>query len=76
MPITVVVCTKDHDAARYSYSMLTHLWKLVNSMELEKQEIGLLKGYEASIRLRENCHPRDISKQDGNLEKVTHGEND
>ncbi len=60
-------------------------------MELEKQEIGLLKGYEATICLKENCHPRYIQArrltihilsqslkmiQQGNLEKVTHGEND
>ena len=30
--------------------------KLVNSMESEEQEIGLLKGYKVSIRL----HPRYI----------------
>ena len=34
--------------------------KLVNSMESEEQEIGLIKGYKASIRLKENYHPRYI----------------
>ena len=29
-------------------------------MESEEQEIGLLKGYKASIRLKENNHPRYI----------------
>ena len=29
-------------------------------MELEEQEIGLLKGYKASIHLKENYHPRYI----------------
>ena len=57
MPITVVVCTEDHDLKGIDV-LKVDTSKLVNSMELEKQEIGLLKGYEASIRLRENCHPR------------------
>ena len=29
-------------------------------MESEEQEIGLFKGYKASIRLKENYHPRYI----------------
>ena len=29
-------------------------------MESEEQEIGLFKGYKASIHLKENCHPRYI----------------
>ena len=29
-------------------------------MESEEQEIGLLKGYKANIRLKENYHPRYI----------------
>ena len=52
MPITVVVCTKDHELLGRDV-LKVDTSKLVNSMELEKQEIGLLKGYEASIR-----HPR------------------
>ena len=34
--------------------------KLVNSIESEEQEMGLLKGYKAIIRLKENYHPRYI----------------
>ncbi len=44
MPITVVVCTKDHDLQGIDV-LKVDTSKLVNSMELEKQEIGLLKGY-------------------------------
>ena len=59
IPITVVACTKDHgllvtDVLKVDAS------KLVNSMESEEQEIGLLRGYKASIRLKENYHPRYI----------------
>ena len=59
LPITVMACTKDNgllgaDVLKVDTS------KLVNSMKSEEQEIGLLKGYKASIRLKENNHPRYI----------------
>ena len=59
IPITVVACTKDHrlqgiDVLKVDTS------KLVNSMELEEQEIRLFKDYKASIRLKKNYHPRYI----------------
>ena len=57
--VTVVACTKDHGLARYWY-IKSWTSKLVNSMGLEEQEIGLLKGYKGSIRLKENYHPRYI----------------
>ena len=59
IPITVGEYTKDDwllgiDVLKVDTS------KLVNSMESEEQEIGLLKGYKASIHLKENPHPRYI----------------
>ena len=59
IPITVVVCIKDHGLLAIDVLKVDTL-KLVNSMEPEEQEIGLLKGYKASICLKENYHPRYI----------------
>ena len=57
--ITVVACTKDHGLLGIDV-LKVDTSKLVNFMEAEEQEIGLLKGYKASIRLKENYHPRYI----------------
>ena len=59
IPITVVACTKDHGLLGVDVLKVDTL-KLVNSMESEEQEIGLLKGYKASTCLKENYHPRYI----------------
>ena len=59
IPITVVACTKDHKLLRID-ELKVDTSKLVSSMESEEQEIGLLKSYKASIRLKENYHPRYI----------------
>ena len=57
IPITVMACTKDHELLGIDASKVDTL-KLVNSMESEEEEIGLLKGYKTSIRLKENYHLR------------------
>ena len=59
MPITVVACTKDRRLLSIDV-LKVDTSKLVHSVESEEQEIGLLKGYKASIRLKENYHPRYI----------------
>ena len=59
LPITVVACSKDHELLGIDVSKVDTS-KLVNSLESEEQEIGLLKSYKASIRLKENYHPRYI----------------
>ena len=59
IPITVVACTKDHGLSG-KYLLKFDSSKLVNSMVSEEQEIGLLKGYKASIILKENYHPKYI----------------
>ena len=59
IPIAVVACTKDHELLVIDV-LKVNTSKLVNSMESEEQEIGLLKVYKASIRLKENYHPRYI----------------
>ena len=59
IPITVVVCTKDHGLLGIDV-LKVETSKLVSFMKSEEQEIGLLKGYKASIRLKENYHPRYI----------------
>ena len=59
IPITVMACTKDHGLQDIDLLKVDSV-KLVNPMELGEQEIGLLKGYKASIRLKENNHPRYI----------------
>ena len=59
IPITVVACTKDHGLLGI-YVLKVDTSKLVNSMESEEQEIGFLKGYKASSRLKENYHPSYI----------------
>ena len=51
--------TKDHQLLGIDV-LKVDTSKLVNSMESEEQEIGLRKGYKASIRLKENYHPRYI----------------
>ena len=53
IPITVVACTKDHGLLSIDV-LKVDTSKLVNLMELEEQDIGLLKGYKASIHLKEN----------------------
>ena len=59
IPITVVACTKDYGLLGIDV-LKVDTSKLVNSMESEEQEIGLLKGYKAIYRLKENYHPRYI----------------
>ena len=59
IPIRVMACTKDHGLQGIDI-LKVDISKLVNSMELEEQEIRLLKGYKASICLKENYHPRYI----------------
>ena len=59
IPITVVACIKDHGLLGIDV-LKVDTSNLVNSIESEEQEIGLLKGYKASIRLKENYHPRYI----------------
>ena len=61
IPITVVACTKDHGLLGIDV-LKVDTSKLVNSMESKEQEIGLLKSCKASIRLKENYHPRYPSK--------------
>ena len=51
--------TKDHGLLGIDV-LKVGISKLVNSMESEEQEIRLLKGYKASICLKENYHPRYI----------------
>ena len=91
IPITIEACTKDHELLGKDILEVDTL-KLVNSMESEEQEIGLLKGYKASICLKENYHPSKMIThthltycsikakkkmiQQGILEKVTHGRSD
>ena len=62
IPITVMACTKDHGLLGIDVLKVDTL-KLVNSMESEEQEIRLLKGYKASICLKENYHPRYIQQR-------------
>ena len=50
-----MACTKDHGLLGIDV-LKVNTSKLVISMESEEQEIGLLKGYKASIRLKENYH--------------------
>ena len=57
--IIVMACTKDYGLLGIDVLKVDTL-KLVNSMESEELEIGLLKGYEASIHLKVNYHPRYI----------------
>ena len=57
--VTVIACTNDH-GLRGIDVLKVDTSKLVNSMESEEQEIGLLKGYKASIRLKENYYLRYI----------------
>ena len=59
IPITVVAFTKDQGPQGIDV-LKVYSSKLVNSIESKKQEIGLLKDYKASIRLKENNHPRYI----------------
>ena len=59
IPVTVVACTKDHGLLSIDV-LKVDTSKSINSMELEEQEIGLLKAYKASICLKENYHPRYI----------------
>ena len=59
MSITVVACTKDHGLLGIDV-LKVDTSKLVNSIETKEQEIGLLKGYKASIRLKENYYLRYI----------------
>ena len=59
IPITVMACTKDHGLLGIDVLKVDTL-KLVNSIESEEQAKGLLKGYKASIRLKENYHPKYI----------------
>ena len=56
--ITVVACTKDHGLLGINLLKVDSL-KLVNSMESEEQEIGLLKGYKTSIHLKEQSSKQD-----------------
>ena len=57
--ITVIACTKDHGLLGIDV-LKVNTSKLGDSMESDEQEIGLLKGYKASICLKENYHPRYI----------------
>ena len=59
IPITVMACPKNHGLVGIDV-LKVDISKLVNSVELEEQEIGLLKGYKTSIRLKENNNPRYI----------------
>ena len=59
IPITVLACTKNHGLLGIDV-LKVDTSKLVNSMESEEQEILLFKGYKASVRLKENNHPRYI----------------
>ena len=54
-----MACTKDHGLLGIDVLKADNS-KLVNSMESEEHEIGSLKGYKASILLKENYHPRYI----------------
>ena len=57
-----MACTKGHGLLGIDVLKIDTL-KLVNFMKLEEQEIGLLKGYKASIRFKRTTI-LDISKQD------------
>ena len=59
IPITVMAYTKDHGLLGIDV-LKVDTSKLVNSMESEEEEIGLLKGYKASFCLKENYDPRYI----------------
>ena len=57
--ITVVVCTKDHGLLGIDVLKVVSS-EVINSMELEKQEIRSFKGYKTSIRLKEIYQSRYI----------------
>ena len=54
-----MACTKDYGLLVINVLKVDSP-KLTNSIESEEQEIGLLKGYKASIRLKGNYNRRHI----------------
>lgn len=62
IPITVVECEKVHGLLGIDV-LKVDTARLINSMEAQENEIGMLKGYKASIRLKENYHPKYVESR-------------
>ena len=56
MPIIVVDCFKNHGLIGTDILKIDTV-KLINNVESEEQKVGVLKGYEATILLKENISP-------------------
>ena len=54
--ITVVDCFKDHGLIGTDIIKVDTI-NLINSVESDKQKIGVLKNYKATLRVKENCSP-------------------
>ena len=55
IPITVEACNKDHWLLGIDM-LKVDTTKLINSMKAEENNIRLLRGYRACVRLKENYH--------------------
>ena len=56
IPVTVVACYKNHGLLGIDV-LKVDTTKLINSIKAKRNNIGLFRGYKASIRLKENHHP-------------------
>ena len=63
LPIVVVDCFKDHGLIGTDIIKVDST-SLINSVESNKQNIGTLKDYKATLRVKENCPPPHILKQE------------
>ena len=57
IPVTVVACNKDHGLLG-NEEWKVDTTKLIKSMKVEENNVGLLRSYKVNICLKENHHPR------------------
>ena len=62
IPITIVACNKDQILLGIDLLKMD-ITKLINSIKLEENNQGLLIGYKASIRLKEDHHSSYVSSR-------------
>ena len=61
-PIMVIACNRDHGLLGIDMFKVDTT-KLINSIKVEENNIGLLRGYRVSILLKENHHPSYVKSK-------------